>query len=40
MYGGSIIGTADPHTTSREAIGLLMAGVRPPAPPTIGAGQP
>ncbi len=28
MSGGSIIGTADPRTTSREAIGRLMAGVR------------
>ncbi len=39
MYGGSIIGTADPHTTSREEIGLLMAGVRPTASST-DAGQP
>jgi general nucleoside transport system ATP-binding protein len=28
MYEGSIIGSADPRTSSREAIGRLMAGVR------------
>jgi ABC-type uncharacterized transport system ATPase subunit len=27
MYEGSIIGEADPRTTAREAIGLMMAGV-------------
>ncbi|MGB9111843.1 MAG: ATP-binding cassette domain-containing protein, partial [Acidimicrobiales bacterium] len=29
MYEGRIIGTADPRTTTREAIGLLMAGIAP-----------
>ena len=29
MYEGQIIGTADPRTTTREAIGLLMAGIAP-----------
>jgi len=32
MYEGSIIGSADPRTSTREAIGLLMAGVASPAP--------
>jgi simple sugar transport system ATP-binding protein len=27
MYEGSIIGEADPRTTTREAVGLMMAGV-------------
>ena len=27
MYEGSVIGSADPHTSTREAIGLMMAGV-------------
>lgn len=30
MYEGEIIGAADPRVTTREAIGLLMAGVRNP----------
>jgi general nucleoside transport system ATP-binding protein len=29
VYEGMIIGTADPRTTSKEAIGLMMAGVPP-----------
>ncbi len=32
MYEGQIIGTADPRTTTREAIGLLMAGIAPETP--------
>ena len=28
MYEGAIIGEVDPRTTTREAIGLMMAGVR------------
>ena len=32
MYEGSIIGSADPRTTTREEIGMMMAGVRPEAP--------
>jgi ABC-type uncharacterized transport system ATPase subunit len=31
MYEGSIIGQRDPATTSREAFGLMMAGVEVPA---------
>jgi len=27
MYEGRIIGTADPRTSTREAIGFMMAGV-------------
>ena len=27
MYEGAIIGEVDPRTTTREAIGLMMAGV-------------
>jgi ABC-type uncharacterized transport system ATPase subunit len=29
MYAGTIIGSADPRTSTREAIGLMMAGVAP-----------
>jgi simple sugar transport system ATP-binding protein len=31
MYEGTIIGSADPRTATREEIGMLMAGVRPSA---------
>jgi simple sugar transport system ATP-binding protein len=31
MYEGTIIGTSDPRTASREEIGMLMAGVHPDA---------
>jgi len=27
MYEGRIIGSADPRTSTREAIGLMMAGI-------------
>lgn len=29
MYEGRVIGSADPRTSTREAVGLLMAGVVP-----------
>jgi hypothetical protein len=29
MYEGAIIGEVDPRRTPREALGLMMAGVRP-----------
>ena len=32
MYEGTIIGSADPRTATREEIGMMMAGVRPEAP--------
>jgi simple sugar transport system ATP-binding protein len=32
MYEGTIIGSADPRTATREEIGMMMAGVRPMAP--------
>ena len=35
MYEGKIIGTADPRTSTREAIGLLMAGVKSEAEPSV-----
>ncbi len=37
MYEGRIIGSVDPHTSTREAIGLLMAGIASdaPAPGTV-----
>ena len=31
MYEGTIIGSADPRTASREEIGMMMAGIRPEA---------
>jgi simple sugar transport system ATP-binding protein len=31
IYGGEIIGIVDAASTTREAIGLMMAGVRPEA---------
>ena len=37
MYEGTIIGWADPRTTSREEIGMLMAGVHPAA--QVGGGD-
>jgi simple sugar transport system ATP-binding protein len=47
MYEGTIIGSADPRTATREEIGMLMAGVRPSAgqpaaaaPPTSAANPP
>jgi len=33
MYEGTIIGSADPRVSSREEIGMMMAGVRSGAPP-------
>jgi simple sugar transport system ATP-binding protein len=38
MYEGRIIGSADPATTSREAIGLMMAGVGASPGGEVGAG--
>jgi simple sugar transport system ATP-binding protein len=38
MYEGAIIGEADPRTTTREAIGLMMAGVSAPGGPDAGTG--
>jgi simple sugar transport system ATP-binding protein len=29
IYEGQIIGSVDPHTATREQVGLMMAGVRP-----------
>ena len=29
IYEGRIIGSADPHTSTREAIGFMMAGIEP-----------
>jgi|CZKT01.1.fsa_nt_gi ABC-type uncharacterized transport system ATPase subunit len=44
IYEGAIISEADPRTTSREAIGLMMAGVRPgtagPGPDAAEAADP
>jgi simple sugar transport system ATP-binding protein len=37
MYEGTIIGTVDPRTTTREEIGMLMAGVHPGTPPATVA---
>lgn len=41
MYEGTIIGSADPRTATREEIGMMMAGVRPeaPAPGVRGAAR-
>ena len=39
MYEGAIIGEVDPRTTTREAIGLMMAGVPAPSGPAAGAGE-
>jgi simple sugar transport system ATP-binding protein len=36
MYEGTIIGSADPRTATREEIGMMMAGVRPDAPAPAG----
>jgi ABC-type uncharacterized transport system ATPase subunit len=38
MYEGTIIGSADPRTATREEIGMMMAGVRPEAP--VPDGEP
>ena len=40
MYEGTIIGSADPRTATREEIGMLMAGVRPDAPAAAGESDP
>jgi general nucleoside transport system ATP-binding protein len=41
MYEGRIIGTADPRTSTREAIGLMMAGVgAEPSPPSPALSVP
>ena len=42
MYEGTIIGAADPRVSTREEIGMLMAGVRSavPAAPPPPAGEP
>jgi simple sugar transport system ATP-binding protein len=37
MYEGAIIGEADPRTTTREAIGLMMAGVSTLRGSVVGA---
>jgi general nucleoside transport system ATP-binding protein len=39
MYEGRIVGEVDPRTTSREAIGLLMAGHVPTEPAAPAAGR-
>jgi hypothetical protein len=40
MYEGTIIGSADPRTATREEIGMMMAGVRPDAPAPAGESDP
>ena len=40
MYEGTIIGSADPRTASREEIGMMMAGIRPEAQVADGDGRP
>jgi simple sugar transport system ATP-binding protein len=40
MYEGTIIGSADPRTATREEIGMMMAGVRPDAPARAGESDP
>jgi simple sugar transport system ATP-binding protein len=40
MYEGTIIGSADPRTATREEIGMMMAGVRPDAPAPAGESEP
>ena len=39
MYEGTIIGSADPRVSSREEIGMMMAGVQSAAP-AVDAGLP
>jgi simple sugar transport system ATP-binding protein len=39
MYEGAIIGEADPRTTTREAVGLMMAGISERQAPLAGAAE-